>query len=167
MRKYSVKKTRKSIKNVKTRKAKTRKTKRNSLGKRRFFSLKMRGGDQPALIGSPYTPTNLPGQAGIAGVSNYYPYNNYTPFDPQTQNIIQERDQTTLGVGMRMRGGKLGGKKHMKMKRGGGFLPQDMVNFGRNITFGLGSAYNAFNGYSAPVNPMPYNDQLTRQISYL
>ena len=46
------------------------------------------------------------------------------------------------------------------MKRGGGILPQDLVNLGRNITYNLGSAYNAINGYPAPVNPMPYNDQL-------
>jgi hypothetical protein len=162
----------------------SRKTRKSGLGKRRLFSFKMKGGDQPALIGSPYTPDNLPGQAGISGVSNYYPYNNYTPFDPQTENILQGRDQTTLGTGYK--GGrktkkscncgiKLGGMKHRSMKhssmkhrsmkhrmskRGGGFLPQDLVNLGRSITYSIGSTYNAINGYPAPVNPIPYMDQL-------
>ena len=137
----------------------TRKTIKSGLGKKRFFS-RMKGGDQPALIGAPYNAVNnLPGQAGIDGVSNYYKYNTYAPFDPQTQNVIQERDQTTLSGGSRRRG--------RKMRRGGGFLPQDLVNFGRNLTYGLGTAYNGFNGYPAPVNPMPYIDQLTKQIVYL
>ncbi len=150
----------KSMKSMKRKSHK--KTRKNGLGKRRFFR-RMKGGDQPALIGSPYSATNLPGQAGVDGVSNYYPHNNYTPFDPQTQNIIQERDQTSLVGGSRRR------RKHKskKGKRGGGFLPQDLVNVGRNLTFGLGSAYNAFNGYPAPVNPMPYEGHLTREISYL
>ena len=139
-----------------------KKTRKNGLGKRRFFH-RMKGGDQPALIGSPYSATNLPGQAGVDGVSNYYPYNNYTPFDPQTQNIIQERDQTSLVGGSRRRKHQ----KSKKVKRGGGFLPQDLVNIGRNFTFGLGSAYNSFNGYPAPINPMPFRDQLTRPISHL
>lgn len=145
-----------------TMKRKTHKTRKNGLGKKGRF-LRMKGGYQPALIGSPYSSTNLPGQQGIDGVSNYYPYNNYTPFDPQTQNIIQERDQTSLVGGSRRR------RKHKskKGKRGGGFLPQDLVNVGRNFTFGLGSAYNSFNGYPAPVNPMPYEGQLARPISYL
>jgi hypothetical protein len=49
----------------------------------------------------------------------------------------------------------------MSKKRGGGLIPQDLVNFGRTFTYGLGSAYNAINGYQQPVNPLPYKDQLT------
>jgi hypothetical protein len=49
----------------------------------------------------------------------------------------------------------------MSKKRGGGFIPQDLVNFGRTFTYGLGSAYNAINGYPQPVNPLPYKDQLS------
>jgi hypothetical protein len=39
-------------------------------------------------------------------------------------------------------------------------VPQDLVNLGRNAMFNIGSAYNGLNGYSAPVNPLPYKDQL-------
>ena len=45
---------------------------------------------------------------------------------------------------------------------GGGLVPQDLLNLGNDISFNVNSAYNALNGYSAPVNPLPYKDQLTR-----
>lgn len=45
---------------------------------------------------------------------------------------------------------------------GGGLIPQDLLNLGSDISFNVKSAYNALNGYSAPVNPLPYKDQLTR-----
>ena len=50
-----------------------------------------------------------------------------------------------------------------KNKKGGALIPQDLINLGRDLTFNLGSAYNALNGYKAPVNPIPYKDQLTGQ----
>jgi len=53
---------------------------------------------------------------------------------------------------------KLGGKKNVKW--GGGIIPQDLVNLGRDISFNFKSAYNSLNGYSAPTNPLPYKDQL-------
>jgi hypothetical protein len=42
---------------------------------------------------------------------------------------------------------------------------QDLVNLGRDFTYNFKSAYNALNGYSAPVNPAPYRDQLTHNRS--
>jgi len=44
---------------------------------------------------------------------------------------------------------------------GGGLIPQDLVNLGRDFTFNMKSTYNALNGVSAPVNPLPYKDQLS------
>jgi hypothetical protein len=131
--------------------------KKNHTTKFKYMHHAMKGGNVglvPTLIGSPWTPTNLPGQAGLDGQTNYYALNKYTPFDPQTENIISERNQMTLG------GARRKGKR--TMKRGGGLIPQDLVNLGRNITYGLGSAYNAINGYAAPVNPMPYSGQLVQ-----
>ncbi len=49
--------------------------------------------------------------------------------------------------------------QHM-MQLGGGFLPQDLLNLGRDFTFNMSSTYNALNGHNAPVNPAPYRDQL-------
>jgi hypothetical protein len=48
-----------------------------------------------------------------------------------------------------------------KSIKGGGLIPQDLVNLGRSFTFNLNSAYNSLGGYTAPVNPLPYKDQLT------
>jgi hypothetical protein len=40
-----------------------------------------------------------------------------------------------------------------------------MVNLGRDVSFNFKSAYNALNGYSAPVSPLPYKDQLSGSMS--
>ena len=48
----------------------------------------------------------------------------------------------------------------LRINRGGGLLPQDLVNLGREVGFNFKSAYNSLNGYKAPVNPLPYKDQL-------
>jgi len=45
-------------------------------------------------------------------------------------------------------------------QRGGtAFIPQDMTNLFRSMTYSAGSVYNAVNGYGPPVNPMPASDQ--------
>ena len=46
--------------------------------------------------------------------------------------------------------------------KGGSLIPQDLLNLGSDISYNVKSAYNALNGYSAPVNPLPYKDQLTK-----
>jgi hypothetical protein len=49
----------------------------------------------------------------------------------------------------------------LKNMKAGGLIPQDLVNLGRDFTFNIKSTYNALNGYKAPVNPLPYKDQLS------
>jgi hypothetical protein len=97
------------------------------------------------LVGSPWGAQvpQWPGVDRISGDRNYLAHNNYL-VDPQTQGVIN---------GRALSGGKT--RKHR-----GGFLPQDLVNMGRQVAFGLGSTYNALVGVSAPVNPLPYKDQL-------
>jgi hypothetical protein len=56
-------------------------------------------------------------------------------------------------------------KAKAKAQMGGGLIPQDLVNLGSNFTYNLKSAYNSLNGYSAPVNPMPYKDQLPGNLN--
>lgn len=46
------------------------------------------------------------------------------------------------------------------LRRGGGLLPQELVNMGRAAAFQVNSAYNTLAGVPAPVNPAPYQDQL-------
>jgi hypothetical protein len=105
------------------------------------------------LVGSPITPnpSTWPGVNGIPGDSNYYPLNQYK-VDPQTAMV-------DLGANKPFLGGK-------KRKQKGGtlsnFMGQDLINLGRQFQFGIGTAYNALAGYSAPVNPLPWKDQLTK-----
>ena len=112
-------------------------------------------GGTSALVGSPWTAniSNWPGVQGISGQTNYYPLNEYK-VDPQTQ-VGFERDQ--------MQPTKGGSRK----KRGGDLFPQDLVNIGRNMMFGVGSAYNSLSGYQAPVSPLPYKNQLDHSVKTL
>ena len=118
---------------------------------------------QPAFVGVPWKGDigNWPGVAGQDGVTNHFAMNKYVPYDP-VAGVMQER-AGSLFLGEYTGGGKKKSKRMRKMskKRGGGLIPQDLVNFGRTFTYGLGSAYNAINGYQQPVNPLPYKDQLT------
>jgi len=107
------------------------------------------------LVGSPWTPSSngLPGVNGIQGDNNYIAPNNYHS-DVQTA-IISTGAQPPFSIG---------GRKHRKSKQRGGsfsnFMGQDLINLGRQINYGFGSAYNALAGYSAPTNPLPWKGQL-------
>ena len=117
---------------------------------------KMKGGEGSVttFVGSPwtYSPSSWPEQ----GSGNYYENNSYNK-DPQTSMIVNGANPP-FSIGGRRR------KKHRKTQRGGGFsnfLGQDLLNLGRQFQYGLGSAYNAVSGYSAPTNPMPWKGQLS------
>ncbi len=111
--------------------------------------MNMKGGNfyKPAapvpapLVGEPWTPSikGWPGVDGIDNNRNYLSNNLYNNGDPQTKM-------------------KLGGSKKIK---GGGILPQNLVDLGRGIEFNLKSVSNTLNGYSAPVSPLPYQDQFS------
>ena len=96
----------------------------------------------PPLIHSPWTPSikGWPGVDGVDGGRNYLSNNLYDGGDPQTMM-------------------KLGGSKKLK---GGGLIPQNLVDLGRGIEFNLKSVSNTLNGYAAPVNPLPYQDQFSK-----
>ena len=94
-----------------------------------------------------------PGTNNVGGDHNHYSLNKYAPVDISRQMQDIGAQPPFLGMG--------GGKRRNKSKkqRGGSlsnFLYQDLVNVGRQFQFGLGSTYNALSGYSAPVNPMPW-----------
>jgi hypothetical protein len=95
-----------------------------------------------------------PGTNSIGGDHNHYSLNKYAPVDISRQ--MQDIGAQPPFLGM------VGGKRKNKSRkqRGGAlsnFLYEDLVNVGRQVQFGLGSTYNALSGYSAPVNPMPWN----------
>ena len=99
------------------------------------------------FVGSAWNPNNLPGMNGISGDRNYL-----SPVDvvknPQQQMSMNNSGYNIMGGG------------YKKSKRGGGLIPQDLVNLGNSFKFGAESTINALNGYKAPVNPLPYKGQL-------
>jgi len=112
------------------------------------------------LVGKPWTPAigGWPGVDGVQGDRNYLALNTYHN-DPQTA-MIATGANPPFSIG--------GGKNRSRKQRGGtlsNFLTQDLINLGRQFQFGLGSAYNALAGYSSPVNPLPWKDQLPKTPS--
>ena len=100
-----------------------------------------------------------PTMNGIGGDRNYLnSYAGTITNDPQQQMLMSGSGYKTLNS---MIGGKNKKRSSKKTQKGGGLIPQDLVNLGSNFTFNLKSAYNSLNGVSAPVNPLPYKDQLT------
>ena len=54
---------------------------------------------------------------------------------------------------------------HKKTHRGGGLLPQNLVNVGRNFMNNIAASNNEMNGYAVPPKPMPYEGQLVSDNS--
>jgi hypothetical protein len=94
------------------------------------------------LVGEPWTPSikGWPGVDGVDNNRNYLSNNLYNKGDPQTMM-------------------KLGGSKKVK---GGGILPQNLVNLGRDLEFNLKSVSNTLNGYDKLTSPLPYQDQFSK-----
>lgn len=114
------------------------------------------------LAGNPWTPaiSGWPGVDGVQGGRNYLAPNNYHTDISRQMTMVGANPPFTIGGGKRRRGSK--------KQRGGtlsNFFTQDLINLGRQFQFGMGSAYNAMNGYSAPTNPMPWKGQLPNSPS--
>ena len=108
------------------------------------------------LVGSPWTPASSgwPGVDGISGNNNYLALNKY-PVDPQTA-MVATGANPPFSIGGRR-------KRRSKKQKGGNLsnlFSQDVINLGRQLQFGVGSAYNGVTGYAAPVNPLPWKGQL-------
>jgi len=113
-------------------------------------SLSMKGGNfyksaapvPPPFVDKAWLPSikGWPGVDGVDSGRNYLSNNLYDGGDPQTMM-------------------KLGGSKKVK---GGGILPQNLVDLGRGIEFNLKSVSNTLNGYESPVSPLPYQDQFSK-----
>jgi len=116
-------------------------------------------------IPPPFVPSNSawgpnvhkwPGIDGVPNGRNYLsPYN--TDNNPQLQ-------MSMANAGYKTPNSLVGGKKNKQL--GGGLIPQDFVNLGRDFSYNFKSAYNALNGYKSPVDPAPYKGQLTGALNY-
>lgn len=140
-----------------------------------FKQMNMFGGQQKAgsipgpIVGSAWGASfkELPGGNDVGGDRNFLkPYD--IGKDPQLQMSLNGAGYNTMNskVGGRIKGKR--GRKSYKNKsiKGGGLIPQDLVNLGSNFSFNLKSAYNSLNGYKAPIDPLPYKDQLTQNIKF-
>ena len=115
-----------------------------------------------AFIGSAWDGNvgGWPGVNGIGGDRNYLAQNKYHT-DPQTMMLLGGKKRRQNKKGTKSKKGTKG------KKNGGGLIPQDLVNLGRDMTYNMGSAYNSLNGYSQPINPAPYMDQLPTSKSLI
>jgi hypothetical protein len=115
-------------------------------------------------VGKAWGPNlKWPGMNDVGGDRNYLkPYN--TNNDPQLQMSMNDAGYLT-------KNSMVGGYRYKetpssaKSKRGGGLVPQDLVNLGRDFSYNFKTAYNALNGYKAPVDPAPYKGQLTGALN--
>jgi len=117
------------------------------------------------LVGAPYVnSSNLPGANGIPGDANYYSNNTYNN-DVSRQMVDVGANPPFLGF-LGLKGGSKHGRTHTKKHRkhrGGAlsnFIGQDLINLGRQLGHGVGSTFNALNGYPGYANPLPWKDQL-------
>ena len=123
----------------------------------------MKGGDgNNALVGSSWTPASSgwPGVDGVSGNRNYLAPNEYK-VDPQTAMIATGANKP-FSIGGRRR------RRRSKKQKGGNLsnlFTQDLINLGRQLQFGVGSAYNGVSGYPAPVNPLPWKGQMENTSS--
>jgi hypothetical protein len=123
------------------------------------------------IVGSAWGASfkELPGGNDVGGDRNFLkPYNtnnNIIGKDPQLQMSLNGAGYNTMNSKV---GGRIKGKRGNKNKsiKGGGLIPQDLVNLGSNFSFNLKSAYNSLNGYKAPIDPLPYKDQLTQNNKF-
>lgn len=109
------------------------------------------------LVGTAWSANNegLPGVNGIPGDSNHYSLNTY--------NNDVSRQMVDLGPAPPFTGGK--SRKNKKGGSLGSFLGQDLINIGRQFQYNIGSAYNTISGFSSPVNPLPWKDQLPNTMN--
>lgn len=117
------------------------------------------------FVGSPWGSNinEWPGMDGISGNRNYLEnYKDVIQNDPTRQMSMNASGLTQNGGYIYEKSSSTGSKtrKNKGQVMGGGLIPQDLVNLGRDIGFNVKSAYNALNGYKPPVDPAPYKDQL-------
>jgi hypothetical protein len=118
------------------------------------------------LLGNAWTPS-ISGWPGVDGISmdrNHLGYNTYNnDVSRQMRDVGANPPFTYLKGGKRHNKrskNKRSKKRKSKTQKGGiNFLSQDLINVGRQMQYGVGSAYNGIRGYTSPVNPLPWKDQ--------
>tara|TARA_B100000035_G_C20911252_1_gene514065 strand:+ start:422 stop:898 length:477 start_codon:yes stop_codon:yes gene_type:complete len=136
--------------------------KRNVQSKKRSYkkrSHKQRGGNNLATVGKPIgsEPSTWPGASGPHD-GNHYPLNNNSHI-----SLTKVGGRRKLRKSKRKNSSKKNKKSRRHRRRGqkGGstifrtFFPETTL-VGENIGHSVGSAYNTFKGFPAPVDPKPW-----------
>jgi hypothetical protein len=118
------------------------------------------------LVGTAWTPkiSSWPGVDGVSGDSNYLPLNTYSPVDISREMIATGAAKPFISGGAKTKSNTKKMRKGKHTKRGGGWytnsFPQDIVNLGRSAFYNANTTLNAIKGVPAPVNPLPWKEQL-------
>lgn len=136
--------------------------KRNVRSKKRSYkrrSYKQRGGNNLATVGKPIgsEPSTWPGASGPHD-GNHYPLNNNSHI-----SLTKVGGRRKLRKSKRKNSSKKNKKSRRHKRRGqkGGssifrtFFPETTL-VGDNIGHSVGSAYNTYKGFPAPVDPKPW-----------
>lgn len=113
-------------------------------------------------VGYPWAGGDVKTWPGVSGtlkgatVANHFPVSKYgVPaggFDPP----MLSNPGLLPGEGVPRGGGKRKKtRKHKRKQKGGGLIPQQLINLGRDIGYQAHSFFNDFRGTTAPVNPSP------------
>ena len=139
------------------------------------------------LVGSSWSsnPETWSGVNGVGGDGNHLSLNTYNndvsrqmldiganyPFNGMLSGGGRGRHRCgpDCGPGCKCRRGRGPSRghssNHKKTYRGGGLLPQNLVNVGRNFMNNIAASNNEMNGYAVPPKPMPYEGQLVSDNS--
>lgn len=130
-----------------------------------------RGGFGPGAgpVGYPLVPGNISTWPGVAGndqgMGNHYAVSNVGipsgPFDPPISSRgIAEPFSSSFKYGGGRRRYSRHSRTYKRKYKGGGIIPQDLVNLGRSVGHEISSMASKFVGaVNQPVNPMPTQDQ--------
>ena len=111
------------------------------------------------LLGNPWTPNvSTWRQNNIAMDNNHLASNNYRTDVSRAMIDVGANPPFTY-----LKGGKRSKTLKKNKKGGSNFLAQDLINLGRQASYGVNSIYNGLRGYAAPVNPLPWKDQFQHQ----
>lgn len=96
--------------------------------------------------------------------NNYLSKQNIFSRNADNYNSIHDSKLPSFPSQQSVRKGFKKTKTLKKSKKGGSnFLTQDLINLGRQVSFGANSVYNGLRGYAQPVNPLPWKDQFQHQ----
>ena len=116
------------------------------------------------FVGNAWEPNRLPGENGITGDRNYYKLANVVN-NPQQQMKLSDYEMMGGYTYDKNKKSKTSLSTSLNLSKGGGFVPQDLINLGRDVSYNFNTAYNALNGYKPPIDPLPYKGQLTNTVN--